>query len=270
MEIARFSEYGAYLKDSFGEEVLMPNRYVTEGMKEGDKVKVFVYHDSEDRLVAITDRPYAVSGEIASLKVVDKTIHGAFLDWGIPKDLFLPLGNQQYPVETGRKYVVAIYTDNVTDRVVATTKLNRLVSNNEISVREKEAVEILVASRNEFGFRVVVNKKHWGMLYQNQLFRPVEIGDELSGFVSKITEDNRIDIMLQQEGFDQVKTSAAKLLQLLEENKGILRLTDKSSPEAIYSQTQMSKKVFKKAVGYLFKNGSVLLTGDAIMLINEE
>lgn len=265
LTLARFTPYGAYLTDGT-DEVLLPKRYLTEGLKEGDALEVFVYRDSEDRPVAVTDRPYALAGEVAPMKVADKTIKGVFLDWGVPKDLFVPMSNQLYRMEIGKTYVVGVYTDNVTGRVVGTTRLNGFVDNTDITVRENEEVDVLVALRLEAGYRVVVNGRHWGVIYDNQVFRPVGIGDRLRGYVSRITEDGRIDILLQKPGYGQVEDSSQELLRLLRERGGTLPLNDKSSPEEIHRGTGMSKKVFKKSVGKLLKEGTVRLDEDGIAL----
>ncbi len=268
LTVNRKSEYGLYLADAEGEEVLLPNRYVTGQEKEGDPLEVFVYHDSEDRPVATTEKPYAVAGQAAFLEVVDKTIHGAFLDWGLPKDLFLPASNQLGRVDAGKKYVVFLYRDGVTGRMTCTTKLNRHVKNTDLSVRPGDEVEVLVAQKNDLGFRVIVNHRHWGMIYANQLFRPVEIGDRIGAFVARITEDDRIDISLQRQGFDEVRDSAERLLQRLKENGGVLPVGDDSAPEEIGRLLGVSKKVFKRSAGHLMKKGLVEVTGDRINLIN--
>lgn len=191
LTVTRISDYGLYLADQEGQEVLLPNRYVSLADKVGDAVDVFVYHDSEDRLVATRETPLARAGEAAFLKVVDKNLHGAFLDWGLAgKDLFLPNRNQQGGIFAGRSYVVYVYVDDVTGRCVATNKLKSFVNNETLTVRPREEVDLLVASESEIGYRVVIDNRHWGMLYCNQLFRPVQVGDRLRGYVTKITDDH--------------------------------------------------------------------------------
>lgn len=269
LRVNRISDYGLYLADADGEEVLLPNRYVSLADKEGDTKEVFVYHDSEDRLVATTERPFAAAGEAAFLEVVDKTVHGAFLDWGLAaKDLFLPNRNQQYALEPHRKYPVFVYTDNITGRVVASTKLNTFISNKELALRHGQRVEILVAQAMPIGFRVVVDNRHWGMIYRNQLFREVKIGDRLTGYVRRVTEDNRVDISLQQEGFDEVKNSARLLLEIAAKQGGFLPVCDASSPEEIAAATRMSKKLFKRSLGVLLKNGSMVQENGGIRVTN--
>lgn len=267
LEVGRVSNHGLYLVDSEGEEVLLPNRYVSLEDKVGDAVEVFVYHDSENRLIATREKPLAIAGEAAFLKVADKNIHGAFLDWGITaKDLFVPNSNQGVRMEPGVSYIVYLYRDNVSGRIVATTKLNGHISNAEISVKPRQQVDILVAQRVEAGYRVVIDNRHWGMIYDNQIFSRIHIGDRLIGYVRKITEDNRIDISLQQEGFDQVRLSAEKLLGLIRDNGGFLPLSDDSAPGEVASITGMSKKVFKRSLGYLMSSGKIMKEGNGIKI----
>lgn len=267
LTVNRISDFGLYLANEEGDEVLLPNRYVSLDNKVGDKLNVFVYHDSEDRLVASTEKPYAAVGDIAALKVVDKTIHGAFLDWGLSaKDIFLPNRNMVGVVKPDTKVVVYVYRDNVTGRAVASMSLRDVVSNVELSLKRGQKVEILVAVDLEKGYRVVINGKYWGMIYKNQLYRQIAIGDKLEAYVRRITEDNRVDLSLQQEGYNEVKAAADKLLDLLDKNGGRLALNDDSTPDKIHAVTGMSKKVFKRTAGFLMKRGDIAMTGQGIEL----
>lgn len=267
LKVNRISDFGLYLIDDEEQEVLLPNRYVSLENKVGDEIEVFVYHDSEDRLVATIDRPLITEGKAAFLKVVDKNIHGAFLDWGLAgKDLFLPNRNQQGGVLAGRSYIVWLYVDNITGRCVATMKLKPFVDNDIITVKPRQKVDILIASESPIGYRAIIDSRHWGMLYKNQIFKPVKVGDRLEGFVRRITDDNRIDLTLRQEGYDGVANSAEDLLALIKENGGELPIGDNSSPEKVHALTQMSKKVFKRAVGILLKRGSITTDGESIKL----
>jgi len=260
LTVSRISDYGLYLENEEHDEVLLPNRYVSLADKPGDTKEVFVYHDSEDRLVATTETPLLRVGQAGYLKVVDKTVHGAFLDWGLTgKDLFLPNRNQQGGILAGHSYIVYLYEDSITGRCVATNKLKSFIGNDEITVRPREEVEVLVASESPIGYRVIVNDRHWGMIYNNQIFRPVAVGDRLRGYVRRITEDNRIDVSLQQTGFAQVKDSAHALLELLHENGGRLPLNDASDPAEVQRLTAMSKKTFKRSVGMLLKQGRIVM-----------
>lgn len=269
--VTRISDYGLYLADEEGNEVLLPNRYVSLADKVGDSKEVFVYHDSEDRLVATTERPLLRAGEVGALQVVDRTAHGAFLDWGLHgKDLFLPNRNQQGGVMVGHRCIVYLYEDDITGRCVATMKLKGFINNETLTVRPREEVDLLVASESPIGYRVVVNNRHWGMLYRNQLFRPVAVGDRLTGYVSRITEDHRIDVNLHRQGVAQVRDAADTLRSLLRENDGRLPLGDESSPEEIAARTQLSKKSFKRALGMLLKSGEVEASEREIRLVRRK
>lgn len=272
LEVSRISDYGLYLTDDGREqEVLLPNRYVSLTNKVGDRIDVFVYHDSEDRLVATTETPALKVGEVGFLKVVDKTVHGAFLDWGLAgKDLFLPNRNQQGGVVPGRCCLVYLYEDNITGRCVATSKLKSYVHNDgDLTVAPRQEVDIVVASESAIGYRAVVNSRHWGMLYRNQLFRQVRVGDRMKAYVSRITGDNRIDLALQQSGFAGVQDSAERLLSLIRDNGGSLPLNDASSPAEVQARTQMSKKQFKRSLGMLMKRGAVHVGADGVKLAEQ-
>ena len=266
LKVSRISDFGLYLADEEGVEVLLPNRFTRLDMKEGDEVEVFVYHDSEDRLVASTEQPLIKVGEVAALKVVDKSIHGAFLDWGLSdKHLFLPNRNQQGGVIAGQKTVVYMYIDERTGRCVATNKIKPFIYNEyPLTVKVGDEVSALVAFETPIGYRVVINNRHWGMIYKNQLFSPVKVGDKHRAWVRKITEDMRIDVSLQQTGLAEVESAAPKLERLLAEHGGVLAVNDKSEPQEVSRLTGMSKKVFKRALGMLLKQGKVRQTDNGI------
>ena len=269
LKVSRISDFGLYLIDEEGAEVLLPNRFTRLGMKEGDEVEVFVYHDSEDRLVASTEQPLIKVGEVAALKVVDKSIHGAFLEWGLSgKHLFLPNRNQQGSVIAGQKTVVYMYVDERTGRCVATNKIKPFIYNDDpLTVKVGDEVDVLVAFETPIGYRVVINNRHWAMIYKNQLFRPIRVGDRTKGWVRKITEDMRIDVSLQQTGLAEVETSVVKLEQMLREHGGVLGVNDRSEPTEVARLTGMSKKVFKRALGMLLKQGKVRQTEHGIETI---
>ena len=270
LRVGRVSEFGLYLADEEGNEVLLPNRYVSLTQKVDDEVEVFVYHDSEDRIVATTEQPKITVGKCAYLKVVDKNIHGAFLDWGVTgKDLFLPNRNQQGAVVIGQHKAVYLYVDNVTNRCVATSRLKQYVNNEDIiTLAPRQKVEALIVSESEIGYRAIVENRHWGMIYKNQIFREVKLGDKVEAYVSRITDDNRIDLSLQQKGFAQVKDSAEVLYDAIVAAGGTLALTDNSSPEEIKEALGMSKKLFKRSLGVLMSHGRVNCTESAIQIEN--
>ena len=270
LRVGRVSEFGLYLADEEGNEVLLPNRYVSLTQKVDDEVEVFVYHDSEDRIVATTEQPKITVGKCAYLKVVDKNIHGAFLDWGVTgKDLFLPNRNQQGAVVIGQYKAVYLYVDNVTNRCVATSRLKQYVNNEDIiTLAPRQKVEALIVSESEIGYRAIVENRHWGMIYKNQIFREVKLGDKVEAYVSRITDDNRIDLSLQQKGFAQVKDSAEVLYDAIVSAGGTLALTDNSSPEEIKEALGMSKKLFKRSLGILMSHNRVNCINGAIQVKN--
>ena len=269
LKVSRISDFGLYLIDDEGAEVLLPNRFTRLDMKEGDEVEVFVYHDSEDRLVASTEQPLIKVGEVAALKVVDKSIHGAFLEWGLSgKHLFLPNRNQQGSVIAGQKTVVYMYVDDRTGRCVATNKIKPFIYNEDpLTVKVGDEVDVLVAFETPIGYRVVINNRHWAMIYKNQLFRPIRVGDKTKGWVRKITEDMRIDVSLQQTGLAEVETSVVKLEQMLREHGGVLGVNDHSEPQDVARLSGMSMNVFKRALGLLLKQGKVRQTEHGIETI---
>lgn len=267
LKVGRISDHGLYLADDEGNEVLLPNRYVSLENRVGDTIDVFVYHDSEDRLIATTEQPYAMVGEVAYLRAVDKTIHGAFLDWGVTaKDLFLPNRNMVGYVEPNRKYIVYVYRDSVTGRAVASMGLKSFISNAELSLRRGQEVDIIVTQKLESGFRVVIGNRYWGMIYDNQIFGEVGIGDRMKAYVRRITEDNRVDLSLQQEGYDEVRKAADKLLEMMRAKGGSLPVHDDSTPQEVVEAVGMSKKVFKRTAGYLMKRGEIEMDGKGITI----
>lgn len=271
LTVNRLSDYGLYLKDEEGNEALLPNRYVSLSQKVGDSVEVFIYHDSEDRITATTDTPTITAGKVAWLKVVDKNIHGAFLDWGIAgKDLFLPNRNQQGGIVIGNYYPIYMYVDDITGRCVATNKLRSFVNNDDIvTVAKGQQVEVLVVSKSDIGYRVIVENRHWGMLYKNQIFRPLALGERTTAYVVKVTEERRIDLSLQQRGYTQVKDSAEQLYDAIVAAGGFLELTDNSSPEEIQQRLQMSKKLFKRSLGVLMSHNRVVVLENGIKIVNK-
>src|SRR3954468_3373523 len=257
LKISRRSENGYYLTDTNDkealEEVLLPKKFITPEMKEGAEVKVFVYKDSEDRPVATTQTPLATVGEAAYLLVKEVTNIGAFLDWGLDKDLFLPFREQAERVEVGRHYLVFVYLDFVSKRIAATTNLNKFIKNKEVKLEPNEEVDLLITYENEVGIRVIINQKHWGMLFKNEIFQKIEKGQHVRGFIKKVREDGKIDVALQKQGIAAAQDVRDVLLSKLKEHKGFLQLSDISPPEEIHAILGISKKNFKKAVGMLYK-----------------
>lgn len=267
LEVIKEVDFGVYLRFN-EEEILMPKKYVKEGTKAGDVVKVFVYRDSEDRLIATTVDPKAKVGEFAYLTVKDVNRVGAFLDWGLDKDLLVPHNKQKIKMERGKSYIVRVLIDEATNRIIATSKINnylQTVADDEI--KEGQEVELLVYKVVDLGAGVIINNKYTGMIYKNDIYKPIKTGDKLKGYILKIREDGKIDVTIRKIGFNKVLDSKDVVLNKLQENGGFLPITDKSSPEIIEHEFQMSKKSFKKAVGMLYKERKIEILDDGIKLI---
>jgi uncharacterized protein len=269
LKVIKKVEFGFYL-DGYGTELLLPKRFVPNYLKEGDEVKVFVYHDSEDRLIATTQEPKGVAGDIVMLEVVSVTKQGAFLDWGLMKDLFLPLSQQKIKLYKGQFVPVFIYIDPRTGRAAATEKFGQYLSNDQLSVKEKEAVDLFVYRETELGYEVIVNNKHIGLMYFDDVFQDIKIGDRLKGYIKKIRSDNKLDVMPGQPGYQRVESETDKILRLLREHDGYLPFHDKSEPEKIYDFFGMSKKTFKMALGSLYKQKKISLTKSGIQFIEDQ
>lgn len=268
LEIAREVDFGVYLTSEDG-DILLPAKYVPEGAKVGDFVRVFVYRDSEDRVIATNLTPYVTVGEFAGLLCKDTSSFGAFMDWGLEKDLLVPLNNQKNKMVPGRKYCVYVYLDDASDRIVGTAKINKYLQNDDIKVKEGDQVDILVAEYTDLGYNVIINNQHKGLLYQNEVFKELEIGDKLPGYIKTIRPDNKIDVTLRKpdaDTFSEMDDTAAKVMQLLEAQGGTLNLSDKSDPEDIYRIVGVSKKMFKRATGSLYKAGKIELFDNYIKL----
>ncbi|MEI8075383.1 MAG: S1-like domain-containing RNA-binding protein [Bacteroidota bacterium] len=269
LKVIRKVAFGFYLDD--GEEgILLPIRFAPPDLQIDDEIKVFIYHDSDNRLIATTQIPYAIVGEIAKLKVVEITKQGAFLDWGLMKDLFVPMSKQLGGMRLGGEYLVKVYIDEQTGRVAATEKIDFLLSNEALTVKEKEIVELVVNRKTELGYAMIINNKHIGLLHSNEIYREMKIGEKLEGFIKTIRPDNKIDVVIGKPGFQKIEDEAAKILRLLAENDGYLPYHDKSDPEEIYAFFGMSKKVFKMTTGTLYKQQKIAFTKTGIQLITAD
>jgi hypothetical protein len=267
LEILRETDHGAYLIDKEDNQVLLPNRYVPQSFKIYDKLDVFVYLDNEERPVATTDMPYIKRNEFALLRCNQVTDYGAFLDWGLVKELFCPFQEQAFKMKPGGWYLVRCYIDEKTDRLVASSKTNRFLDNSELTVSEFEEVDLIVSHPSDIGMNVIVNNIHAGLIYKDSIFKDLSIGDKLKGLVKKIRPGNKLDIALGQIGYRNIEPNAERIMHELHDNSGFLKLTDKSSPEAIKDALQMSKKNFKKAIGTLYKQRQIEIKSDGIYLV---
>lgn len=256
LEIIKEVDFGVYLL-SGEDEILLPKKYVPEGAKVGDKINVFIYRDSEDRLIATTLKPKAVVGEFAYLRVKDVNNVGAFLDWGLEKDLFVPHSQQKVKMEKDKRYVVRVYLDDVSKRILASSKLNKYFADDITDIKEGDEVDLLVYKYTEIGAGVIINNKYPGMVYKSDIYQSLTTGDKLKGYIFKIREDGKIDVTIRKIGFKKIVDSRDKILDALKENGGFLPLTDKSTPETIERTLEMSKGVFKKAIGNLYKERKI-------------
>ena len=268
LKIAKRATFGLYLADESGEEVLLPNKYCAEEMKPGDTTRVFVYKDSEGKKVATTLTPKIFINEFALLKVTAVTGVGAFLDWGLEKELMVPFREQKQKLEMDRWYIVYLDLDKKSDRLYASNRVERFLQNDQISVKEGDEVALVVMQKTDLGYSVIINHAHKGLIFDNEIFQEIRVGDRLKGYVKKIRDDHKIDISIQAIGFRNVNDSNSELIyKTLVENDGFLAVTDKSSPDEIYTQFGISKKAFKKSLGALYKQKKVDIQPEGIKLI---
>jgi predicted RNA-binding protein (virulence factor B family) len=266
LEVARETSVGLYLTSDDG-DLLLPNKYVEPGTRVGDIVRVFVYRDSEDRLIATNLRPLALVDSFAALTVRDHGPAGAFLDWGLEKDLLLPYRNQRRDLRTGDRVLVYVYLDEESDRLVASAKWKQFLRNEPFLGEAGDEVQLLVADESELGYTVIVNGRHLGMLYHNEVFRPLRLGEQITGYVRVVRPDGKLDVRLQREGYGEVETATDTVLKALRATPaGRLPIGDKSLAEDVYRRLGISKKVFKKALGALFKQGLVELHPEETVL----
>jgi hypothetical protein len=261
LRINRTVDFGAYLTDEDTHEVLLPKRYLTPDMKVGDTIRVFVYNDSENRPVATTEEPKAVVGDFALMRVKAVNKVGAFLDWGlVAKDLLVPFSEQRVDMQAGRSYIVRVYLDPASQRIVASAKLAKFLNQTDPDYYHRERVEVLVVQRSDLGYRVIINNAHWGQIYQNEIYQNVNIGDRLEAYVKQVRPDGKIDVTLAKIEKMRVDDLADRILDYLKAHGGEMTLTDKSSPEDINKAFECSKKDFKKALGLLYKEQKVILS----------
>lgn len=268
LKVIREVDFGVYLDDG-KEGILLPKRFVPEGTKAGNELKVFLYHDGEDRLIATTQQPKGILGEIVKLKVVSVINQGAFLDWGLMKDLFVPKSKQLAGMRVGGEYLVKIYMDEQTGRIAATEKFDSFLNNENLTVKEMDTVDLVVYRKSDIGYVVIINNQHTGVLHSNEVYRDISPGDKLRGFIKKIRIDNTIDVVLGNKGYKRVEDELEKVIRLLKENNGYLPYHDKSSPEDIYSFFGMSKKAFKMTTGNLYKQRKITFTQTGFKLVEE-
>ena len=273
LKVIREVDFGVYLDDG-AEGILLPKRFVPKGAEIGDELNVFLYHDGEDRLIATTQKPKGILGDIVKLRTISVTEHGAFLDNGLMKDLFVPKSKQQQVMIPNGEYLIKIYLDEQTGRLAATEKIESFLSNEELTVIELEVVDLIVYRRTDIGYVCIINNKHTGVLHHNEIYRNITAGDRFTGFIKKIYPEDkasdlryRIDVAAGKPGYNRVEDETEKIIRLLNENAGFLPYHDKSDPEEIYSFFGMSKKTFKLTTGNLYKQRKISFEKDGIKML---
>lgn len=270
LQIVKELDFGLYLDGGEHGEILLPKRYIPEDIPKNNELEVFIYLDSEDRLIATTEKPWVKVNEFAYLEVVSVSEIGAFLRWGLPKDLLLPFREQKRKVKEGEKLIVHVYLDVISQKLVASAKVDKFLDNVPVDYRIGEEVEILIHSSTELGYKTIINNLHWGMLYKNEIFQKIKLGQRMQAYIKKIREDEKIDLSLQKSGFEQVDETAKKILDYLNANNGSMSITDKSSPEEINHIFGISKKNFKKAIGNLYKKHLIVIDDSGVRIVEEE
>jgi predicted RNA-binding protein (virulence factor B family) len=260
--------FGYYLDGLQLGEILLPQRYAPDHLEINSTISVFIYCDSEDRLIATTQQPLAQVGQFAFLKCVSVTDQGAFLDWGLPKDLLVPFREQKMNMKEGKSYIVAVFLDQLTQRIAASSKIDKYLNKTEIDLVEGQEVDLLICNETEIGFNAIINQSFWGLLYKNEIFQPITKGMQCKAFIKKLREDNKIDLCLTKVGIIVAEELGPRILQELQNHNGFLPVTDKSSTELIYGMFHESKKSFKKAIGSLYKQRLIIIETDGIRLIN--
>ena len=267
LEILRDTSVGLFLGDNEGNDVLLPNKYVPESYELGDSIEVFCYLDYDERPVATTLEPYIMLGEFRLLQVAEINAFGAFMEWGLEKHLLVPFREQRTKMKEGQWYVVHCYLDERTGRLVGSNKLDKFLNNDNLQLKEWEEVDLVVTRQTDLGWEVIVNEKHKGLVYFNEVFKSINIGDVIPGCVKTIRKDGKLDISLQPLGKRVLEPAANKIFEVLKQNGGFLKLHDKSDPDTIRDIMQMSKKTFKKGLGTLYRERKITLEENGIAIV---
>lgn len=266
LEILKELDFGIYLDGEDLGEILMPRRYVPKGIEIGDFINAFIYLDSEDRLLATTETPLAMVGDFAYLQVISVESIGVFMDWGLPKDLLVPFREQKVKMERGKSYVVYVYLDEKTNRIAATSKIEKYIDDDTSEYVEEQEVDLLVYKETPLGFMAIINGRHEGMIYKNEVFKNFGKGSRTKGFIKKVREDGKLDLSIRKAGYDKVEDFSQILLEKMQQEGGFISVTDKSPSEMIYQVFGVSKKTFKKAVGALYKQRLIRLEKNGLKL----
>ena len=269
LTVKRIRDYGTHLDGGESGDILLPKRYVPENCRPGDVVEVFVYVNKEGRLRASTQKPCATVGQFAKLRVAANTPSGAFLDWGLQKDLLVPKREQITSMEQGKSYLVYVFLDEK-NRITASARLDKFLGQQPPEYAVGEEVDLVIFDRTDMGYKAVVNHSHWGIIYKNEVFQKLDIGQELKGYIKKIRDDKKIDLSLQQSGYKKVGNISQTILTRIKEHGGRIAVTDKSPPEKIHSMFGVSKKVFKQAIGALYKKRLITIDANGIKIVREK
>jgi len=267
LNIVALMDKGAYLDGGELGEILLPTRYLPEDCKVGEKIKAFLYLDSADRLVATTTSPLAQVGEFVSLKVVQVNKIGAFLDWGLPKDLLVPFNQQHTEMEVGKYYLVRVFLDQITNRIAASSKLDKFIDIWPADYQQGDKVNLIIGGKTDLGFKAIINDLHWGLLYDNEIFQHLRVGKKIPGYIKQVREDGRLDLILTRGSKNKVNDFSEKLLAHIADRGGLTPLNDKSAPELIQRTLGVSKKTFKATVGNLLKKGKIAIVKEGIKLL---
>lgn len=267
LTVLRKGSYGVILDGGELGDVLMPLREAPEQCAAGDRLEVFVYVDSDDTVVATAQRPLAMVGEFAHLKVLSMTDYGAFVDWGLRKNLLVPFSEQNGTMIVGRSYVVHVYRDKRTGRIVASARLDKFLDRAPVDYAPRQQVDLLVCEHTDIGYKAIINNRHWGVLHDTDVFQPLRYGQRITGYIKKLREDGKVDLVLQPPGYAKVEGIAGELLEKIKAAGGFIAVTDKSPPEKIYALFGVSKKAFKQAVSALYRERLITIEADGLHLV---
>lgn len=267
LQVVKVADHGVYVDGGEEGTILLPNRYVPNGLGIDDWVEVFLYFDSDDLLIATTETPKALINTVELLKVIDTNRVGAFLDWGLPKDLLVPFSEQQHPMKEGESYMVYVFHDHNTDRILASSKLNRYFDEEPEGLEEKQAVDLQISDKTELGYKAIIDNQYLGLIFHGDAFRPLAIGERLPGYIKEIREDGKVDLIISQHSPQGDNSLENQIMAHLKASGGESDLTDKSDPDRIYCQFKVSKKKYKNALGALYKRKLIVITREKISLV---
>ena len=269
LKVVKAVDFGVYLDGDTLGEILLPTKYVPEGTEPGDEVEVFVHLDSDDKVIATTHKPYARVGQFANLEVVAVNRVGAFLDWGLEKDLLLPFNEQKQRLEVGKRVLVFVYIDRIDRRITASAKIDRFLDQVTPKYHNGQEVDLIIGGRTDLGFKAIVNNAHWGVLYKDEVFEYLSVGSHHKGFIKQMREDGKIDLTLTRPAGEQRDELSDKIMAELNKIGGYLPISDKSPPEVIYKKFKVSKRIYKQTIGGLFKQGLITIEPKGIRLNRE-